>query len=339
MAGDDKVLMGQKVLALSGGVGGAKLAVGLSQVVPPEQLTIVANTGDDFEHLGLYISPDLDSVMYALAGSNDEQRGWGLRDETWNCLERLGSLGGESWFQLGDKDLATHLQRTALLRQGRTLSQATASLCESMGIRCTVLPMTDMPVRTLVHTAEGELSFQSYFVREQCRPKVTGFRFAGAERAAPQAAMLDLLKDPELGMVLICPSNPFVSVDPILSVPGVRQALLECAAPVVAVSPIIGGRALKGPAAKMLAELDFDTSAASVAKHYQGLVDTFVLDRADGTLESKVRALGMKVLTLPTVMHTFEDRIRLARLLLACLGDSHGGLANEAVSDAQDTSS
>ncbi len=305
------------MLALSGGVGGAKLALGLARVLPPEALTVVANTGDDFEHLGFYIAPDLDTVMYTLAGINDSERGWGLAGESWQCLDALERLGGERWFQLGDRDLATHIQRGALLREGRSLTEVTARLCDALQLEVTLLPMSDDPVRTLVDCENGELPFQHYFVREQCRPEVRGFRFEGQQRARAQAQFMELLADPDLGQVVICPSNPFVSVDPILGLPGVRDALALCTAPVYAVSPIVGDRALKGPAAKMMAELGLPVSAASVAAHYRGLVDTFVMDDSDATLAGTIDEPGMQVMTAPTVMKSLEDREQLARVMLS----------------------
>jgi LPPG:FO 2-phospho-L-lactate transferase len=306
-----------KILALSGGVGGAKLALGLARVLPAGALTVVANTADDFEHMGLYIAPDLDTVMYTLAGINDIERGWGLAGESWQCLDALERLGAERWFQLGDRDLATHIHRSALLREGLSLSAVTAKLCEALGVSVALLPMSDDPVRTLVDSEEGELPFQHYFVREQCRPRVRGFRFAGQQHARPQPGLLSLLTDPELAAVIICPSNPYVSVDPILGLAGVRDALAASAAPVYAVSPIIGDRALKGPAAKMMAELGLPVNAASVAAHYRGLVDTFVLDESDATLADTINEPGMQVMTAPTVMKSLEDRERLAQQLLA----------------------
>lgn len=305
------------VLALSGGVGGAKLALGLSRVLPADELLVVANTADDFEHLGLHIAPDLDTLMYTLAGLNDTTRGWGLADESWQCMTAMEGLGGESWFRLGDRDLATHLQRSVLLRNGHSLSQATASLFEALNIETRVIPMSDDPVRTLVSTEQGELHFQHYFVREQCRPRVTGFRFDGIEAAKPQSRFVETLADPSLSLVVICPSNPFVSVDPILGLPGVRDAMASCAAPVVAVSPIVAGAALKGPAAKMLEELGHPVSAESVARHYQGLVNTFVLDESDATLAPVIQGLGMDVEVAPTIMKTLEDRETLARRVLS----------------------
>ncbi len=310
----------KKVLALSGGVGGAKLALGLDRVLPEGALTVVANTADDFEHLGLYIAPDLDTVMYTLAGINDQERGWGLAGESWQCLDALGKLGAEQWFQLGDRDLATHIHRTAKLRAGASLSDATGQLCSALGVKARLLPMSDDPVRTLVRCGEGELPFQHYFVREQCRPEVRGFRFEGQAEASPQADFMALLADPALALIVICPSNPFVSVDPILGLPGVREALHSCPAPLYAVSPIVGDRALKGPAAKMMAELGLPVSAASVAAHYRGLVSTFVLDESDATLAGSIEEPAMRLITAPTVMKTLADREQLARVLLADAG-------------------
>jgi LPPG:FO 2-phospho-L-lactate transferase len=306
-----------KILAFSGGVGGAKLALGLSRILLPERLTIVANTGDDFEHLGLHICPDLDTVMYTLAGLNNTELGWGLAGETWEFLNALKKLGGEDWFRLGDRDLATHIQRSQGLSAGRSLSEMTAQLCQSLGIAVQLLPMSDDPVRTMVKTDTEELAFQHYFVREQCRPTVSGFRFAGSAVAKPQSDMLALLQRQELAAIVLCPSNPFVSIDPIMALPGMRDAIAASGAPVIAVSPIVSGLAIKGPAAKMMAELELPVTAVAVAQHYCGLVDCFVLDEADATLAPEIEALGMKVAVMPTIMKTLEDRELLATQVLA----------------------
>jgi LPPG:FO 2-phospho-L-lactate transferase len=307
---------GRQVLALSGGVGGAKLALGLTHNLEPRQLAIVCNTGDDFEHYGLPICPDLDTVMYTLAGRNNTEQGWGLAGESWRTMDALAGLGGETWFRLGDLDFATHLQRGALLRGGASLSAATRALCRHFGIEYAVWPMSDEAVRTLVDTDAGELNFQHYFVREQCRPAVRGFRFEGIERARPQAQFIDLLSDAQLAAVIICPSNPFVSIDPILQLPGVDAALRDTGAPVVAVSPIVGGIALKGPAAKMFTELQLPSTALAVAEHYGDLLDGFVIDVADAALAPAIEALGVAVHVTQTVMQTLEDRIALARDVL-----------------------
>jgi len=304
-------------LALSGGVGGAKLALGLSRVLAPEQLTIVSNTADDFEHLGLHISPDLDTVMYTLAGLSNTELGWGLAGESWHFLEALERLAGQTWFRLGDRDLATHILRTQSLAGGASLSEVTAILCRQLGIAHRLLPMSDDPVRTMVATDPGELAFQHYFVREQCQPVVTGFRFAGIEQARPQPAMMQLLESGSLAALILCPSNPFVSVDPLLGLPGVRAAIIDSGVPVIAVSPIVSGMALKGPAAKMMAEMGMPVTALGVAEHYHGLVNCFVLDHADATLADDIEALGMRAAVTSTVMQSLTDREQLAQTVLA----------------------
>jgi LPPG:FO 2-phospho-L-lactate transferase len=302
------------VVALCGGVGGAKLAHGLAMALPPEELTIIVNTGDDFRHLGLYICPDLDSVLYALAGLADPVRGWGRRDETWAFMEALKGLGGETWFQLGDRDLAVHVERTWRLEQGATLSAVTAHLSQTLGIAARILPMTEDPVHTRVLTSEGWLDFQEYFVHRQCRPAVREFAFAGAAAARAQPDALAALERPDLRAVIICPSNPFVSVEPILAVPGIRAALERASAPVIAVTPIIGGKAIKGPAAKMMAELGLEVSAAAVAQRYAELLDGFVIDRCDAPPPPATAA--PRFFSAATLMHSAEDRLRLAREVL-----------------------
>lgn len=304
------------VLALTGGVGGAKLALGLSALLPPDRLTIVANTGDDFKHLGLHIAPDLDTVMYTLAGLANPEQGWGIAGESWAAMDALAGLGAETWFRLGDRDLATHLLRSQWLRAGKSLTAVTDLLCQRLGIPYRLLPMSDNPVRTLVATAAGELAFQHYFVRERCAPPVTGFRFAGIESARPQGDFMDRLRAPTLAATVICPSNPFVSIRPILGLPGVEAALRASAAPVIAVSPIVAGRALKGPAAKMMAELRLPATAAAVAAVYGDLLTGFVIDEADGAQADQIRDLGIEVLVVPTVMASREDKIALARHVL-----------------------
>jgi len=309
--------MSGHVIALCGGVGGAKLAFGLASALPPEDLTIVVNTGDDFVHLGLHVSPDIDTVAYTLAGLSDRQRGWGLAGETWNFMASLRALGGEDWFQLGDRDLAMHVERTRRLAAGETLSEITAALTAALGIRHPVIPMSDRPVRTIVQTAEGELAFQRYFVGEQCRPVATGIRFEGAAHATPSPGLSAALSRPDLAAVIVCPSNPYLSVDPILAVPGVRAALDALKAPIVAVSPIIGGRALKGPAAKLMAELGVTPGVIAVAKHYRGLLDGLVIDTADGGETAALRTAGVEPLVTEAVMISDDDRVRLAQETLA----------------------
>ena len=299
-------------VALSGGVGGAKLALGLSRILAPAQLDVIVNTGDDFEHLGLTICPDLDTLTYTLAGLNNTETGWGRAGETWTFMASLRALGGESWFQLGDGDLAIHVERTRRLAAGEPLSRVMVELTARLGIALSVIPMSDDPVRTFVETAAGVLAFQHYFVRDQCAPEVTGFEFRGAKTATPSPMALGALADPALDAVVICPSNPFISIDPILAVPGLREAIEGAAAPVIAVSPIVGGKAIKGPTAKMMLELGVTQSAASVARHYDGLIDGFVLDSEDAASGDEIRALGLDVLTTNTVMQSLEDRVSLA---------------------------
>jgi len=303
----------KKILALSGGVGGAKLALGLKHYLPAGQLTVVANTADDFEHLGLSISPDLDTVMYTLVGLNDTEKGWGLAGESWNGLAALERLGGDTWFQLGDQDLATHLMRTQALAQGESLTEVTALLSQRLNAGVKLLPMSDDPVRTMIETASGELSFQHYFVRDRCAPAVSGFRFEGIETAKAQTEFLQLLQGDELAAVVVCPSNPFVSVEPMLSLPGVRAALKQSRAPVVAVSPIVAGMAIKGPAAKMMQELSMPASAQAVADYYGDLLDGFVIDESDAFQAEAIEALGIKTLVTPTIMNDLGDRIDLAQ--------------------------
>lgn len=299
------------VLALSGGVGGAKLALGLSRALAPEDLLVVANTGDDFEHFGLLVCPDIDTVTYTLAGVSNMETGWGRAGESWNTMTALAALGGETWFRLGDRDLALHLERTRRIAGGETLSGVTADMARRLGIGARIAPMSDQPVRTVVETPDGAFPFQHYFVREQCRPRVTGFRFEGADAARPSPAFAAALER-GVSAVVICPSNPFISIDPILAVPGVRQALRDCGAPVVAVSPIVAGRAIKGPTAKMMTELGLDSGAVEVARHYRGLIDGFVLDRSDAESKAVVERLGIAVLVTGTVMHSLDDKTRLA---------------------------
>lgn len=304
------------ILALSGGVGGAKLAAGLAAVLPPERLTIAVNTGDDFEHLGLTICPDIDSVVYALAGLNDTQRGWGVAGETWQMMEMLGRLGGETWFNLGDRDVATHLARSNGLRAGESLSAVTARLTAALGIAHRIVPMSDEPLRTQVETDAGWLDFQHYFVREQCRPEVRAIRFAGAGAAA-SPGLAEALARPDLAAVVICPSNPFLSVDPILAVAGVREALAGLAVPRIAVSPLIGGKALKGPLSKLLAERGGGEGNRAIASHYGALIDRLVIDRTDAKDAEGLRGLGLSVTVTETLMRDADDRERLARAVLA----------------------
>jgi LPPG:FO 2-phospho-L-lactate transferase len=303
------------VLALSGGVGGAKLALGLYRVLPPDVLTIVANTGDDFEHLGLAISPDLDTLLYTLSGQANAELGWGRTGETWTFMTALEALGGETWFRLGDGDLATHVERTRRLKAGESLSSAISDhFRRRLGIRARLLPMSDNPVRTRLRTENGWLDFQDYFVRLRCEPVISELAFAGAETARPHPEFLALLADPDLRAVVLCPSNPFISIDPILAVPGVRDALRACRVPVVAVSPIVAGQAVKGPTAKMMAELGLPVDAATPARRYRDFLDLYIADEADA---ASVADLDIPVVLTRTLMQSLEDREALARTVLA----------------------
>ncbi|HEY5669004.1 MAG TPA: 2-phospho-L-lactate transferase [Anaerolineales bacterium] len=298
-----------KVVALAGGVGGAKLADGLAQILPSNNLAVIVNTGDDFDHLGLRICPDLDTVCYTLAGIANPATGWGRSGETWNAMESLAILGGPQWFRLGDLDLGTHLERTRRLQLGDRLSQITRDFCRAWGVQLTVLPMSDDAVATWVYTDTGVLPFQEYFVRQRCQPQVRGFRFDGVERALPAPGVLDVLESADV--VVICPSNPWVSIEPILSVPGIREAV--AAKFTVAVTPIIAGRAVKGPAAKMCTEMGIEPSAVSVAQHYSSLLDAFVMDQVDVVQFEALNAQGMPTLATNTLMTSADDRRRLAK--------------------------
>lgn len=309
------------VLALSGGVGGAKLCLGLAGVLPAGQLHVLANTGDDFDHLGLRICPDIDTLLYTLSGRSSRARGWGLEGETWQVMAALDQLGGETWFRLGDRDLATHLWRTQQLALGRSLTDVIAELAGRLGVDAAVYPMSDTPVRTTVQTVQGPLPFQRYFVEQQCAPAVESFSFEGIGAASLPAAASALLASTALETIVICPSNPYVSIDPILAVPGCWTALRDHRAPVVLVSPIVAGAALKGPAAKMMAELGLAVSAVAVARHYSerypGLLDHFVIDRSDAKLATEIEAMGMQVTVTQTVMSSLADKQRLAGNCLA----------------------
>ena len=305
-----------RVVALSGGVGGAKLALGLSDLVEGESLAIISNTADDFEHLGLLICPDIDTQLYTLSGKANPDQGWGLADESWRVMDALEALGGETWFRLGDMDLATHLWRRGAMAGGATLTDATRGLRRALNIQCDVLPMSNDPVRTIIQCEEGELPFQHYFVRRRCEPAVRGVVFAGADCARPSDEALAALASPELEAIIICPSNPFVSIDPILHVGAYRRCFASSPAPVIAVSPIVGGRAIKGPAAKMMAELGFPVSPVTIARRYSDFIDCLVIDEADAKCAPAVRALGVEAAVTRTVMTSREDKTRLARFVM-----------------------
>jgi LPPG:FO 2-phospho-L-lactate transferase len=303
-----------KIVALAGGVGGAKLAHGLAQNLPPEDLTVIVNTGDDFEHYGLYICPDLDTVCYTLAGLANPETGWGRVDETWNAIGNASRLGGPGWFNLGDQDLGTHLERTRRLKEGQCLSGITRDFCKAWGIQHTVLPMSNSPVRTIVETEEGDLAFQEYFVHRRCEPRVKGFRFEGADMAEPAPGAREAIRSADA--VIICPSNPWVSIDPILRV------IHKIEKPVFAVSPIIGGQTVKGPAAKMYRELGIEPSALAVAHHYRGLATGFVLDQVDKQLQGEIMGLSMQNLVTNTLMTSHDKRSRLAQEILGFIGNN-----------------
>jgi LPPG:FO 2-phospho-L-lactate transferase len=305
------------IVALAGGVGGSRLALGLAAVLPPRQLTIVVNTGDDFEHLGFTICPDLDTVMYTLAGVNNRSAGWGRADESWNFMDTLGKLGGDTWFRLGDRDLAVHVLRSRALHDGVALSEVTRTLAARLGARHAILPMSETRVRTRVRTTRGELSFQDYFARLKCRPRAHGFRFAGSRDATAPAALRKLLRAGAVKAVVFCPSNPYVSIAPIVAVPEIGAWIRRRDFPVVAVSPIVGGTAVKGPAAKMMRELGQQPSALGVAHHYGALVDGWVIDRRDANLAPAIEREGKRVLVIDTIMTGREKSIRLARATLA----------------------
>lgn len=308
-----------KIVALAGGVGGAKLAHGLAQILSPEELTIIVNTGDDFDHYGLYICPDLDTVCYTLAGLANPETGWGRAEESWNAMGSLSKVGGLDWFKLGDKDLGTHLERTRRLKAGHPLSKITKDFCEAWGIQHIVLPMSDQPVRTYVETEEGELAFQEYFVHRRCEPHVTGFWFDGVDKAEPAPGTREAFQSADA--IVICPSNPWVSVDPILRVldyPS-KRGWVE-GKKVFAVSPIIGGQAIKGPAAKMYRELGIEPSALAVANHYRGLATDFVFDQIDEQLNESIKGLSMQPHVTNTLMKSHDDRKRLAKAVLHFIG-------------------
>lgn len=304
----------QKILAITGGVGGAKLALGLSRILNPEQVMFAVNVGDDFTHLGLHISPDIDSLTYALAQENNQELGWGRAGETWQFIDTLGSLGGEGWFRLGDKDMALHTRRSQLLGQGASLTEATAEITQRMGIKHTVAPVSDDPIRTVVQSDLGELAFQHYFVREQCAPAVSGFRFDGIQDATLNPTITEWLANCD--GIIICPSNPFVSVAPVVEVNGFLDAAASI--PTIAVSPIVAGTAIKGPAAKMMQELNIPATAVAVAEHYQrhypSLLDGFVIDESDS---ERLDDITLPTVATQSVMTSLEDRIAVAERCLA----------------------
>jgi LPPG:FO 2-phospho-L-lactate transferase len=304
----------QKITALGGGVGASKLLLGLYEVMEPGALTIIVNTGDDMVLHALKISPDLDIVTYTLAGIVDSEKGWGIRGETFHALKRLAAYGRADWFNLGDRDLATHIHRSALLEEGGRLSEAAESVRVALGVKARILPMSDQPVPTIIESNEGAMHFQKYLVKRRAEPIVEGIRFAGAEAARPAPGVLEAIS--EANRIIVCPSNPLISIGPILAVPGVRAELRSRKADVFAVCPIVGGKSLKGPSDKMLAQLGYEATALGVAKLYADFTGTFVIDPADKAQAKAISELGMEVEILPTVMKTRAQKCKLAQALL-----------------------
>jgi LPPG:FO 2-phospho-L-lactate transferase len=304
----------RNIVALAGGVGGAKLAFGLAQIVPAKQLTIIVNTADDFQHLGLHLSPDLDTVMYTLAGAANPTTGWGVKDDSRNMLAAMARYGGPTWFQLGDRDLATHLLRTKWLREGYPLTWVTNELCRRLGVRCSVLPMSDQPVQTVVRSGEDELAFQDYFVRKRCEPVISSIRFAEIEQAQPTQEVINALRQADV--IIFCPSNPLLSLDPILAVPNLRRIIAASRAPKIGVSPIVKGAALKGPAAKIMTELGLEVSPVGVANHLRDVLTGFVIDSEDELYGEALTAMGLQTLVTTTIMKNDEARIALASEVL-----------------------
>lgn len=317
---------GYRVVALCGGVGGAKLAEGLASVLGA-RLTVIVNTGDDFSHLGLSVSPDIDSVIYRLACLNDDVRGWGRSDETWSFMEEISRLGADSWFNLGDRDLATHVYRTHMLNSGETLTNVTKKLAIALGIDAKILPMSDTPVPTVINTNSGTLSFQEYFVKHQCEPVVTSIDYCSATEASVPAEVIETLSDECLGAVIICPSNPYLSIAPILAIPALRNAVEQCGVPVIAVSPVIGGQALKGPAAKLMAQLDGVSGNTGIAAFYKNIIDGLVIDIADA---NEASFIDIPVLSTKTIMTELATSKLLAHQCLEFVEQLEGtGLCKE----------
>ncbi len=310
-----------KHLALSGGVGGAKLAFGLTHAVPAEELGVVVNTGDDFEHLGLHVSPDLDTLLYTLAGINNPMTGWGRDAETWSFMGALEEVGGPTWFRLGDKDLALNVLRTHALQSGTTLSEFMADMANRLGITSRIIPMTDETVRTVIETELGPLDFQDYFVRQRCEPVVQSIQFQGTTDAAPTAELQEIMTADALSAIIICPSNPYLSIDPILSVPGIRDGLRKCGVPVIAVSPVVSGDSMKGPTSKIMRELGIPCSATAIGHHYRGLIDGLLIDNDDASLEAEIADLGIAVKLSDIVMRSTEDRCTVAKTAVQFAGE------------------
>ena len=300
-------------VALCGGIGGAKLALGLARILPADALTIVVNTGDDFRHFGLHVSPDIDTVLYTLAGQSNTELGWGLAGESWRFMDRMEQLGGPAWFRLGDTDLATHALRTEMLQEGWTLSEVTGHLAARLDIGPAIVPMSDEPVATMVDTDEGTLAFQTYFVGRRTEPRLKAVRFEGAEKAKPAPAAAQAMQRHDLAGIIICPSNPWLSIDPLLAIPGWRELIAKRKAPAVAVTPLVGGQAVKGPTAKIMGELGLPLDVTTIVDHYSGLIDGFVLDAVDG---DRAGTLKLPTRVTNTMMRLLEDRTALAETVL-----------------------
>lgn len=314
-----------KVVALCGGIGGAKIVLGLDRILPAGNLSVIVNTADDFEHLGLRISPDIDTVAYTLADLANPETGWGRRDETWSFMETLADLNGETWFQLGDRDLALHIERTRMLGQGKTLTEVTSTLCRRLGLTSHLLPMSDDTVSTIVDTDQGSLEFQRYFVAQRAEPAVRKIHFAGADRAKPTLHVINALAAPDLGCVVLAPSNPFLSLDPLIAIEGLREALASCTAPIIAVSPIVGGAAVKGPTAKIMRELGIPVTSAAVAQHYGDLIDGYVIDRRDAMAADEI---DVPVRVEETLMTSLETKTALAQAVLAFAEELSSGVSH-----------
>jgi len=302
------------ITALAGGVGAAKFLTGLTKLIRQEDLTIIVNTGDDIELHGLHISPDIDTIIYALAGVVDEEKGWGIKGDTFNCLEAMRKFGQETWFALGDRDLATHLYRSMLLKKGQKLSEITSKIVDAFGLKLTVLPMTDDKFETRITTEHGSIHFEEFFVKEKCQEKVLGVEFVGADKAKPAKGVLDAITGSDL--VVVCPSNPIVSIGTILSVKGIREALRKTGARKVAVTPIVAGAPIKGPADKLLKSRGAEVSAFGVAKLYADFLDTFVIDTADFAEKARIEELGVEVKVADTIMRSLEEKVALAKAAL-----------------------
>jgi LPPG:FO 2-phospho-L-lactate transferase len=306
----------EKYLALSGGIGGAKLVLGMNYCLHGSQLTVIANTGDDFEHFGLKISPDIDTLLYTLADLNNTELGWGRRDESWNFAEACEQVGLDTWFRLGDRDLAVHIYRSQQLKAGSSLSQVVRQLCERFKVKSNIVPMSDTAVRTIVECDIGSLSFQEYFVKNRCQPIVSAIHYKGIEAATPAQAFLDCLDDEQLQAIVICPSNPFLSVNPILSLPTLKEKIRNTGKPVIVVSPIVQGKSIKGPTAKLMQELKLECSVKTIAEMYKDIATGIIIDRKDEAATDEISAIGLKVISENIVMNNLQDKIDLARTVI-----------------------